>query len=232
MIQGKARKSGDSALIRLHVPDFDIAGQPGCWQDAAVLFGIEPLILETFDDPYWVKSFLGILQKRKMNYLQSMDGAPADLIELGGGDASTTVISPRIFQEFVAPFDTSLIEAAHKAGQRVVYHTCGGMMPILEDLAAMNPDALETFTPPVLGGDVDLSEAFRRIGEKVCFIGGLDQGRFFTECTTETTRREVRRCFEAAGLKGGYIIAPSDHFFDADPKLITAYAQEAAECWY
>ena len=79
--------------------------------------------------------------------MHSLAGAHYDLLELGGGDASSTVISPAIFDRFVAPYDTPIIEAAHAAGQRIVYHTCGGMMPFLERLTAMGPDALETFTP-------------------------------------------------------------------------------------
>lgn len=223
---------GDEGLLRSNIPSFDIMGQPGCWQDAALLYGIERLILETFDDPQWVSTFLGILQRRKLRYIESTKGAPFDLIELGGGDASTTVISPRIFEEFVAPFDQPLIEAAHRNDQRIVYHTCGGMMPILEDLVAMGPDALETFTPPGMGGDVDLAEAYRRIGGKVCFIGGLDQGAFLIGCSAKQTQQEVLRCFEACGKNGGYIISPSDHFFDADPRLLDALAQAAALCRY
>ena len=113
-------------------------------------------------------------------FIRSLKGAKYDLIELGGGDASTTVISPEIFNEFVAPYDASLIELAHQVGQRIVYHTCGGMMPILEDIVAMKPDAMETFTPVGMGADVDLAEAKRRIGDKVCMIGGFDQFHFFT----------------------------------------------------
>ena len=223
---------GENGICRSIVPAFDVYGQPGCWQDAAVLLGIEPLIMATFDDPEWVKEMLGFLQKRKTTYLESMSGAPLDILELGGGDASTTVISPGIFQDFVAPFDAPLIECARKAGQRVVYHTCGGMMPILEDLAAMNPHAMETFTPPGMGADVNLAEAFRRIGDKVCFIGGFDQGTYFLNSTPEQTKAEVRRCFEACGREGGYIIAPSDHFFDAKPELVRAFAEAAGECTY
>ena len=95
-------------------------------------------------------------------------------------------------------------------------------MPILEDIASMNPDAMETFTPFDMGGDADLVEAKKRIGDKVCMIGGFDQFHFFTGCTEEETRKEVRRCFEAAGGNGGFILSPSDHFFDADLKLIMA----------
>ena len=32
-------------------------------------------------------------------------------------------------------------------------------MPILENIAAMKPDAMETFTPVGMGADVDLAEA-------------------------------------------------------------------------
>jgi uroporphyrinogen-III decarboxylase len=157
-----------------------------------------------------------------------MAGARLDLVELGGGSASTTVISPKIFDKFVAPYDSELIELAHEAGQRIVYHTCGGMMPILERIADMKPDAMETLTPPGMGGDVELAKAKKRIGERVCMIGGFDQFHYLTGCTQEETRAAVRACFEAAG--GGYILCPSDHFFDADLKLIEAFADEAHQC--
>jgi hypothetical protein len=223
---------GERGLVRGVVPGFEVFGQPGCWQDAACLYGIENLILAVFDDPAWVHSFLQVMLDRKKPYMLSLKGAPFDVIELGGGDGSSTVISPGIFEKFVAPYDGQLIQMAHKAGQRIVYHTCGGMMPLLEIIAGMNPDAMETFTPPSLGGDVDLKEAKRRIGHRVCIIGGFDQFHFFTECTEEETRRAVKRCFSDAGEGGGYILSPSDHFFEADLGLLRAYAEAARECVY
>lgn len=219
-------------LIRGTVPCFDLFGQPGCWQDLACIFGIQDLIMETFDDPQWVKEALGILQKRKLDYIATLDGCRYDILELGGGDASTTVISPGIFDEFVAPFDAPLVSAVQEKGIRVVYHTCGGMMPILENIADMGVNAMETFTPVDMGGDADLAEAKRRIGARVCMIGGFDQFHYFTGCSQEDTRTKVRQCFEAAGEGGGFILSPSDHFFDADPELIRAFAKEAARCIY
>jgi len=227
-----AEQWGERGLVRGHICCFDIYGQPGCWQDACCLYGTENMIMAVYDDPQWVHSFLKILQRRKITFIKSLKGAKYDILELGGGDASTTVISPKIFNEFVAPYDSVLIRLAHEAGQRIVYHTCGGMMPILEDIAAMQPDAMETFTPSAMGGDADLAEAKQRIGDRVCMIGGFDQYHFFKDCTPEQTRAEVRRCFEAAGKDGGYILAPSDHFFDADVELIKAFADEAKKCVY
>lgn len=228
----QARQFGERGLVRGHLCCFDVFGQPGTWQDAACLVGIERLILEAYDDPAWVHELLKILQRRKLTYAESLRGAAFDVIEFGGGSASSTVISPRIFDEFAAPYDAPIIDALHQAGQRVVYHTCGGMMPLLERIAAMKPDAMETFTPRGMGGDADLAEAKRRIGGRVCFIGGLDQLHFFIGCTPGETRAEVRRCFEAAGAGGGFILSPSDHFFEADLELIEAFADEARRCMY
>jgi uroporphyrinogen-III decarboxylase len=106
------------------------------------------------------------------------------------------------------------------------------MMPILEQLVTLGSNALETFTPPAMGGDMNLAEAKRRIGDKVCFIGGFDQNRFFTTATPEETRAEVRRCFAEAGAGGGFILSPSDHFFEAKPELLHAFADEARRCTY
>ncbi len=231
-LNATAEAFGERGLVRGHIPCFDVYGQPGCWQDATCLVGTQELIMETFDDPAWVHTLLKVLQARKQAFIASLQGARYDLLELGGGAASTTVISPRLFDEFVAPYDAPLIEQAHAVGQRIVYHTCGGMMPILENIAAMKPDAMETFTPPGMGADVDLAEAKRRIGDRVCMIGGFDQFHFFVNCAPEATRAEVRRCFEAAGAGGGYILCPSDHFFDADPALIRAFVDEAKRCVY
>lgn len=227
-----ADELGDGGLVRGHICCFDIFGQPGCWQDAACLVGIENLIMATYDDPEWVHQLLEILQRRKLAYVESLKGARYDLLELGGGDASSTVISPKIFDLFVAPYDSAVIEAAHAAGQRIVYHTCGGMMPLLERIADTGTDAMETFTPRAMGGDTDLAEAKRRIGKRVCMIGGFDQFHYFTGCKPEDTRREVRRCFAEAGEGGGFILCPSDHFFEADPALLEAFADEARRCSY
>jgi hypothetical protein len=231
-VNREAEEFGERGLIRGNICGFDIYGQPGTWQDAAVLVGIEKLIMATFDDPDWVHNLLDILYRRKGIYVRSLQGANYDVLELGGGDASTTVISPKIFRKFVAPYDAKLIELAHEAGQRIAYHTCGGMMPILEDIADMKPDAMETFTPPDMGADVRLAEAKQRIGDKVCMIGGFDQGHYFVGCTEEDTRAEVRRCFEEAGSNGGYILSPSDHFFDAEINLFSAFADEGRKCVY
>ncbi|MDR3724839.1 MAG: uroporphyrinogen decarboxylase family protein [Terracidiphilus sp.] len=223
---------GDRGFVRGHICCFDVFGQPGCWQDATCLVGTERLILEASDDPDWVHELLAILQRRKLGFIRSLSGARYDLLELGGGDASASVISPRFFDRFVAPYDKPLVEAAHEAGQRIVYHLCGKIMPMLSRTVDLGVDAIETFSPAGMGGDARLAEAHKIVDGRCCMIGGFDQLHFFTGCDEAATRAEVRRCFREAGEGGRYILAPSDHFFDAQPELLRAFADEAAQCTY
>ena len=227
-----AAEFGDRGLVRGIICPFDVFGQAGCWQDACCLVGSERLIMEAHDDPQWVHELLTILLRRKLGYVESLAGAHYDVMEHGGGDASASVISPRLFDTFVAPYDKPLVDAVHRAGQRVVYHLCGKIMPMIEKTVAMGVDAIETFTPKGMGGDTDLKEAHRRVAGRACMIGGFDQLHFFTGCDVQATRAEVRRCFAEAGPGGRYMLSPSDHFFDARPELLHAFSDEAANCRY
>ncbi|MBQ2720784.1 MAG: hypothetical protein IJF23_04530, partial [Clostridia bacterium] len=67
-INAQVEAFGDRGIVRGWICCFDIFGQPGTWQDASCLFGIENLIMETYDDPEWVHEFLEILYERKAKY--------------------------------------------------------------------------------------------------------------------------------------------------------------------
>ena len=75
-----------------------------------------------------------------------------------------------------------------------------------------------------MGGDSDLKEASRKVGDKLFFIGGFDQNAGFETGTPEIARKQVFECFNATKDHAGYIICPSDHFFYGDPADIQAFA--------
>lgn len=207
--------------------------QGGCWQDACELYGLQPLILATKRDPAWVHHFLRALQKKKLRFIEeSLAGARYDLIETGGGAASSTCISPSLHAEFCVPYDREQHEALHAVGLPAVYHTCGGMMPILDLIVANGCDASETLTPPGMGGDAEPAEIKRRIGGCVALIGGVNQQQVLDLGTREEIRAEVFRLFETLGAGGGYILSPSDHFFETPAENLRHYAEAARECVY
>jgi uroporphyrinogen decarboxylase len=212
---------------------FVFGDQGGCWQHATCLMGTQELIYEAADNPGWVHEFLTVLWRKKARFIEeSLAGAAYDLIETGGGAASSTVISPNFFREFCLPYDRRMHDALHAVGHKVVYHTCGGMMPILELIVENGCDASETLTPPAMGGDARPRELKQRIGGQVALIGGLDQNTYLEKATPEQTRQHVQDIFEAYGPGGGYIMSPSDHFFHVSVENLEAYSRAARECVY
>jgi len=221
---------GDAGILR----GFVWGDQAGCWQHACCLMDVQQLILETFDHPDWVHRLMQVLLEKKLRFVEeSLRGAKFDLIETGGGAASDTVISPQLHREFCLPYDRQVHRAVHDAGLRTTYHTCGGMMHILDLIIENETDASETLSPPGVGGNITEPQKVRKaFAGKVAMIGGMDQFNILTSGTHEEIRREVHRLFEGFGKDGGYIMSASDHFFDTPPENLRAMAEAAKECTY
>jgi uroporphyrinogen-III decarboxylase len=220
---------GDRGIVRSHPYSF---GQGSPWQSLCILMGTEPAIITAMSEPERVHHMLEAMLSKTLRTLELWAGTPADMVEIGGGAGSSTVISPGLFEQFCLPYDQRQIARLHALGLKVVYHLCGGLMPMLDLVVQTNADGLETMTPPAMGGDCDLREASRRVGNKLFFIGGFDQNQGFENGTPEVARKQVLECFAATRDHAGYICCPSDHFFHGNPENIQAFADAARECVY
>ncbi len=220
---------GDRGIIRSH--PFS-PGQGSPWQSFCTLIGTAEAIYMSVDNPEFLHHALDEILKKTLHVTELWKGSPADMVEIAGGAGSSTVISPTLFEEFCLPYDRRQVEAFHSLGIKTVTHLCGGLMPMLELVARSGTDGLETMTPKSMGGDCDLKEASRRVGDRLFFIGGFDQQSGFERGTPKAARRQVFECFEATKDHAGYIIAPSDHFFHGAPENIQAFADAAKECVY
>ncbi|MCX6561953.1 MAG: hypothetical protein NTZ26_15770 [Candidatus Aminicenantes bacterium] len=219
---------GDHGILR----GFVWGDQAGCWQHAACLMDISALIMTAIDKPDWVHALLKILLEKKLRFIESMRGARFDLIETGGGSASSTLISPRMHEAFCLPYDRPMHDALHEMGFKVVYHTCGGTFGI-EDLIVRNgADASETLAPVSIGGNQEPWEFKRKLRGRLAMIGGVDQHNTLTTGTAEEIRKAVRKLFETVGDEGGYICSASDHFFETPVENLKAFAAAAHECVY
>ena len=222
------KRIGDRGIVRGSYFDF---GQCSPWQSFLDMFGTENGIFLAYDAPDYMHYILQELLDRKLEVIELGGKQEFDLVECGGGAGSSTVISPQIHREFCLPYDQKQIAALHDHGTKVVYHLCGGLMPLLETVVENGADALETMTPPEMGGDCNMEEANARVGNKLAFIGGFDQNNGFEQGNPKVIKEMVHKLFEAKST-GGYICSPSDHFFFGDPENIKAFVEAAKECVY
>jgi len=221
---------GDDGILR----GFVWGDQAGCWQHACCLMDVQKLILEAIDNPDWVHCLMQILLNKKLQFIeQSLGGAKFDLIETGGGAASDTVISPNLHKEFCLPYDKKMHQALHGHGFLTTYHTCGGMINLLDLIIENQTDASETLSPPGVGGNItEPAKVREKFAGKVAMIGGMDQFNILTNGTKQQIEAEVHRLFEGFGKDGGYICSASDHFFHTPVVNLKTFAEAAKSCIY
>jgi uroporphyrinogen decarboxylase len=167
-----------------------------------------------------------------LRFIEGLQGAKFDLVETGGGAASSTVVSPDLHREFCLPYDRQLHDALHNLGFKVTYHTCGGTRGIEELILRNGADASETLAPPSIGGNQEPWDLRSTVGNRIALIGGMDQHSVLTEGTQEEIETQVKTLFEKVGANGGYILSCADHFFETPLENLAVFARAASACKY
>jgi len=77
-------------------------------------------------------------------------------------------------------------------------------------------------------GDIDLADAKRRIGERVCLMGYVDLLYVLKMGTPELVERTVKEAIETAAPGGGFILGTSDSIREGTPEAnVRAYFDAA-----
>jgi len=137
--------------------------------------------------------------------------------------------SPDHFRELFLPLIKENVELIHSYGAYVDYYDDGKMSAVLEDLVDAGVDIAETLSPPPLG-DVDLADAKRRVGDRMCLKGHIDQVNLICYGEPEQIRQAVREAMDNAKHGGGFIMGTSDSIRPESPiENIQAYFDAAHE---
>ena len=228
-VMARKEKLGDKGIFRMYTN----GPQGSPWQDACFWCGTQNMIYHACERPDWVHEFLHILLDKKIKFyhknITPFKGV-FDMIETGGGAASNTVISPDMFKEFCLPYDKQQHDVLHDMDSNLAisYHTCGGMMHLLELIPQNGCDFSETLSPVGCGGDIrdgiDETTVKEVLGSKVKLLGGFNQIQVLTHGNKEDIYKDVERAFKGYGKDGGYIMMASDHFFHASEENLIHYA--------
>jgi len=146
-----------------------------------------------------------------------------DLI-LSGSDVGTQrgmMLSPDLWRRHIKSYTAELITPFKEMGLITMYHSCGSIVPVIEDFIDMGLDILDPIQPTARGMDpASLAEQF---GDRLTFHGGIDEQHLLPHGTPDQVRREVARTMEILGRDGGYIVAPAHNLQpDTPPENIMA----------
>ena len=203
-------------------------GVNGIWQQACYMRGMTQMAMDPYLDPAWTRAFLGRLCDHLAQEAEILCRTPVETFYINESYVGMG-LSPKMFNEFVRPYDERMIRIAKDAGKYVLYHDCGRADALLESFVEMDIDYLEPVTPIAAGGDLDPADVKRRIGDKVSIRGGVNH-QIMTYGTTDEVRDEVRRCLEIFAPGGGYMLSPSAAInLDVPYANFEAFVQAAQE---
>jgi uroporphyrinogen decarboxylase len=140
------------------------------------------------------------LEASKAYSLAKIDSG-ADIIVAGDPTSSTTVISPKMFEQFALPYLKELFNCVSKGGAVPSLHICGQTTPILEKMVETGAKILE------LDYEVGLREAKSRVGSRVCIQGNVNPTGALLRGTAADVLSESKKCISDAAAGGGYILS-------------------------
>jgi uroporphyrinogen decarboxylase len=138
-------------------------------------------------------------------------GGRADMVYIADdvGTQSGMLLAPTVWREAIKPLQRKLNEAVRAEFPDVVfhYHSCGSIVPIIDDLIEIGVDVLNPLQPKAAG--MQAEAIAERWGERLCFCGGLDIQEILPRGSAEEVRQECARLIRTLGRGGGYILAPA-----------------------
>ncbi len=192
--------------------------------------GVEQALMMYHDDRELLRQLLRLFNDYHRAVLKRTLEQGVEIVFESWYNCSVSVgWSPDQFRELFLPLIKENVELIHSYGTYVDYYDDGKMATVLEDLADAGVDIVETLGPPPLG-DVDLADAKRRIGGRVCLKGHIDQVNLICFGKPQQIREAVREAMEIAKPGGGFIIGTSDSIRpESPPENIRAYFEAAHE---
>ena len=222
-------------LAALHTAG-DVYRASGFWcpffHQAADLFGMQNYFTKMFTHPQVVHAVTRRLVQFYLEANRRFYTAAGNLMDgfFFGNDFGTQLdlfISPRLFDEFVAPYFKELVYQAHAFGYQVILHSCGAIGRVIPRLIEMGVDALHPLQARAQGMDAEtLSKLYRG---KIAFIGGIDTQDLLVNASPEEVKADVRRVKRLLGPH--LVVSPSHESLlpNVPPENVCAMAEAAVE---
>lgn len=164
--------------------------------EAADLRGINTLMLDFYDDPAFVRDLFEFVVEMELRFAREQIAAGADLI--GIGDAAASLIGPRLYDEFVWPYEKKLVDGVHALGGRTRLHICGNTRFALAGMGRLGCHIVDLdFLSPI-------AEGRAQMGSNQVLLGNINPIKVIRGGTPEAVFNAAAQCHREAGPR--YVI--------------------------
>jgi uroporphyrinogen decarboxylase len=173
----------------------------GPFTTAATLRGVENFARDMYEDPEFCHKLLRMTTESLKNIIQGIIESGATPGAIGDPVASGSLISPKMFDRFAAPYIKEAIDFLHKNNYSAALHICGKTRKIIENMVQTGADTISI-------DRVELSLVRDIVNGRATIVGNID-------VTDEMLYGPKERIFDACknameimkNYKGKFILA-------------------------
>ncbi|MBS3764452.1 MAG: hypothetical protein KGZ25_14235, partial [Planctomycetes bacterium] len=179
--------------------------------------GFQPFCEWCKDYPGLIRSVLGKRARENAKWAQTVaQERLCPLFFLGEdiGGKNSLLFSPEWLRQNFFPNLALNIEPLATANIKVIFHSDGYIMEILDDLVEMGIAGLNPIEP-IAGMDIKYLK--KRYGERLILVGNVDSSHTLVRKKPRDVRRAVKDCIRAASPAGGHFIASSSEITPTTP---------------
>jgi MtaA/CmuA family methyltransferase len=185
------REMARSARARCHIVGW--VEMP--FAEACNLCRLRDFMALILEEPTFAHRILDFVTEIEIMFGRAQLEAGADMI--GAGDAAASMLSPKQFAEFAAPYERRVVEGIRAAGGLVKLHICGNTSRLLDLMASAGADLYN------IDHMVDLATAKRVFAAHgQCLKGNLDPVEHIMRSTPERCEARCHECIRVAGPQG------------------------------
>ncbi len=137
------------------------------------MIGYENALLALLEDPAKAHALLERFTTAAITWGVAQAKHGVDAVLISSAFAGGPLLSPRMYEQFVLPYEKQLVEAVKATGTVVYTHTCGSIGDRLDLMVQTGTMGIDTLDPPPLGNS-DLETAKSQIGDRVFIKGNMN----------------------------------------------------------
>ncbi|MHA1671500.1 MAG: uroporphyrinogen decarboxylase family protein [Promethearchaeota archaeon] len=124
------------------------------------------------------------------------------------------LMSPRNYNKYVFPWLTEICKTAHKAGIKVVLHSCGDVSGVLDEILKAGIDGLHPIEPTTANPEYDIFKLKEKNGDRLTFVGNVspqDLANKDVDYIKDYTKKLIKEVAPGGGfiLSSGHSINPA-----------------------
>lgn len=179
--------------------------------------GIENFSYLWYDDHSLFSNWLDLRFSQKKTVVNRLaDGQKFPIAFIGEDIAhkTGTIFSPAMLEEEFFPRLKILVDLFHKKGIKVVYHSDGNLMQVLDQIIATGADGLHPVEP--MAG-MELTRVRELCPARMVLIGNLDCSQLLPFGTKKEIEEGVKKIVDLAKSTGNIIFSSSSELHDEIP---------------